>query len=213
MPGKRPVVENAIKKSTSKRPQARSIATKQLLIDKARQLFVSKGYYATGTNDLVAMTPVSRGALYHHFGGKEELFVAVYREVAAELYRSSTSAVSAYSGDTWKQLTLAIRVELESIVASEEVRRILLVDGPSVLGWKRWREMQSEGTLQGLIETIEMLINEGVVASQPREPLAQLILAGMNDAALSIAYSSTPKKTQEALTEALMLLLSGIRSR
>ena len=156
---------------------------------------------------------VSRGALYHHFADKQALFEAVFREVSSELNQAASEAVRSLSGDTWNQLVRAFRVYLQLVAASGEFQRILLIDGPAVLGWRRWRELQSEEIGAGVVKTLRMLMEEGVIPRAAPGPLATLIQAALNDAALSIAYAPDQPAASTELTEALMRILEGLRTR
>ena len=177
----------------------------------ARRLFAAQGYHATGTHDLVALTSVGRGALYHHFTDKQGLFEAVLRQIAAELYDTAAGSVAALSGDPWRQLNEAVAAYLEAVAASREVQRILLIDGPAVLGWERWKGLRAEYLLNGYVITLGMLMDRGIVAEQPKEPLAQLIQAVVDEAALAIAHSDVPTATQRAYTRAVLNLIGGLR--
>lgn len=192
--------------------RVRAVATRAALISTARNLFAESGYHATGTNDLVAAAAVTRGALYHHFADKQDLFEAVFREVLGELNDAARGPVMSLSGDTWSQLVLAFRGYLRLVASSAEFQRILLIDGPAVLGWKRWRELQSEEIGAGVITTLNMLMDEGVIPSASPGPLAILIQAALNDAALSIAYAADQHAAGVELTEALMRILEGLRA-
>ena len=153
--------------------QQRSTDTEGSLIAAARKLFADSGYYATGTNELATLINASRGALYHHFGGKKNLFEAVLRQITAELADTASEAAKRYSEDPWRQLTFALRTYMELIASSQEAQRILLTDGPAVLGSEHWRLIRSEYTLQPLIVTFNILMKRGIIARQPTEPLAQ----------------------------------------
>jgi DNA-binding protein YbaB len=88
---------------------------------------------------------------------------------------------------------------------------VLLIDGPAVLGWDKWRAIRSEITLPGLIHTLGLLIENGTMRRQPKEPMAQLILAAMNEAALAIAHAPDPAKAQKSMSKALLNLIEGLR--
>lgn len=179
----------------------------------ARAAFAQAGFHETGTNDLVAKAEVTRGALYHHFADKVELFEAVFRQVEDELYQAASSSAAPFSGDPWKQLTFAIEAYLKLVASNREFQRIVLIDGPVVLGWQRWRSIQTEYLLQGFVKTLEMLIDRGIIAAQPIEPLASLIMAALDDASLSIAHSVDPHQSQKQLTAALLSLVEGLQIR
>jgi AcrR family transcriptional regulator len=102
-------------------------------------LFAAQGYHATGTHDVVAHAGVTRGALYHHFPDKKSLFLAVFHDVEASLTtpsaQASTGAAGPRSGgDAWSQLQQGLQASLTAAL-EPEVQRILLIDGPAVLGW------------------------------------------------------------------------------
>ncbi len=196
-----------------KRPQTRSLATQERLLTAARALFAQAGFHDTGTNDVVAKATATRGALYHHFSDKVELFEAVFRQVAGEFYKSANEAAAPFSGDPWKQIIFSIEAYLKLVAENAEFQRIVLIDGPVVLGWQRWRSIQTEYLLQGFVKTLEMLIERGVIATQPTEPLASLIMAALDDASLSIAHSTDPHQAQKQLTAALLSLVEGLQIR
>jgi AcrR family transcriptional regulator len=196
-----------------KRRQTRAIETEQRLLSAARLLFAQQGFHDTGTNDVVSKAEATRGALYHHFADKGILFEAVFRQVAGEFYESANNAAAPLSGDPWKQLIFSTGEYLRLVAANSEFQRIVLIDGPVVLGWQRWRSIQTEYLLEGFVYTFNMLIERGIIAAQPTEPLGSLIMAALDDASLSIAHSSTPQKTQQQLTTALLSLIEGLKIR
>src|SRR5919204_3047146 len=114
-------------------------ATRAALLAAARELFAQRGYGAVGTGEIVQRAGVTRGALYHHFSGKEDLFRAVYEELERELVeRIATEAAAA--GDPLAALRAGADVFLDAC-QDPAVSRIALVDAPSVLGWEQWREI------------------------------------------------------------------------
>lgn len=177
----------------------------------ARSLFAEAGYHATGTPELVERAEVTRGALYHHFADKEDLFAEVFRTVAAELVEQSNASVAGLSGDLWRQVTSAFSHYLHLVATNEEYQRILLIDGPAVLGWSGWRAMQSEFVGKGTTEALGMMMDQGLVARQPAEPLANLLQAALNDAALTIANAHASDPASKEVTGAFLNLLSGLR--
>ena len=200
------------------RPIARTLGTQRIksattraaLIAAGRERFGKAGYHETGTHDLVALASVTRGALYHHFGDKKTLFEAVFQQTDEELNRNAHATVAPLSGDTWRQLIVAIETYLQLRAESREAQRILLLDGPAVIGWERWRELQV-GSLQGMAQTLRMLMDQSLIAKGSPETLAQLILAAMNESALAIAHASDPAEALAAHTESLLVLVKGLR--
>ena len=199
-------------RGAKRRVQQRSKTTREKLIAAARLVFAEKGYLATEVSDIVSRVPITKGALYHHFGGKEKLFEEACSQIALELHEASSDVVRPYSGDAWKQLTVSIEARLGLIVSNAEAQKILLIDGPSVLGWKRWRAIQARISLTPLQQTLDILIEQGTIAPQSTRTIAQLLLAALNDAALSVAESAEPRNESMDQLRALSIFISGLRN-
>lgn len=191
--------------------RVKSAATRAALIAAGRQRFGSVGYHDTGTHDLVALASVTRGALYHHFGDKKDLFEAVFLQMDEELNRAARAAVAPLSGDTWRQFLCALETYLRMRAESREAQRILLLDGPAVLGWERWRELQVS-SIEGMVRTLWMLMDQAIIERGSPETLALLIFAAMNEAALAIAHATDPELALAAHTASLMVLVKGLRT-
>lgn len=197
---------------TLKAQRDRAVATRAAIVQAARTLFAEAGYHATGTTDIVARADMTRGALYHHFADKEDLFAEVFRTVAEELVNQANASVATLSGNLQAQISAAFTQYLRLVAENEEYQRILLIDGPSVLGWARWRHLQSEFIASGTADALEMLMNSGHVARQPTAPLANLLQAALNDAALTIANSDNPAQASEEVGKAFLALLGGLQT-
>jgi AcrR family transcriptional regulator len=190
---------------------ARAAATRAALIAAARRRFAETGYHAAGTNELVKLAGVTRGALYHHFRDKAQLFEAVFRRVADELSAAAAAAVAPLADDPWRQLLEGLQAYLRLVAASREVQRILLLDGPAVFGWARWRQIQSDYTFGHLVRMLQRLSDRGLIAARPPEPLAHLMLAALNDAAMSIAHADEAEAVRAEAGDALAALVEGLR--
>jgi AcrR family transcriptional regulator len=190
--------------------RVKSAATRAALIAAARDRFGEAGYHETGTHNLVSLASVTRGALYHHFGDKRDLFEAVFLQTDEDLNRAARSAVAPLAGDIWRQLLAALAAYLRLRAENRDAQRILLIDGPAVLGWARWRELQV-GSLHGIVQTLLMLMDQSVIVRGSPETLAQLIFAAMNEAALSIAHAADPRAALSAHTDSLLALVKGLR--
>jgi AcrR family transcriptional regulator len=186
-------------------------ATRAALLRAARRLFVAPGYFSTGTEDLVAESKVgTRGALYHHFADKRALFEAAFDEVIAEF--SAASAAAAHPAvDALESVHNGLRCFLAGAADDPEVQRIILIDGPSVLGWDRWRAKQEQYGVGLISEMLQVAVADGVIAAQPVDALAHLLLALVDDAALFIAYSDEPATARADMGVALDNLVSGLR--
>jgi AcrR family transcriptional regulator len=167
------------------RQAARSASTRAKLLDAARTLFARSGYAGVGTEEIVRRAGVTRGALYHQFPAKEDLFLAVYEQVEQEL----TESVDGLLGDIaspFAAMRAGIRAFLEAC-RTPEVQQIVLIDGPAVLGWVRWREVAERYGL-GLMEAvIRAAIDAGEIVALPAEPLAHLLMGALDEAALLVA--------------------------
>ncbi|MEY4159938.1 MAG: hypothetical protein RLZZ136_559 [Pseudomonadota bacterium] len=189
----------------------RASTTRAELLVAARRLFAENGFYNTGTTEIVVQAAMTRGALYHHFGDKVGLFAAVFRDAAQELVNRSNSAVAPMAGDLWAKVCAAFQNYLQLVAANEDYQRILLIDGPAVLGWSRWRELQSDYVAKGTIDALDILMNQGIVPRRASEPLAYLIQAALNDAAMTIAHAPKPGQAGEDAMAAFLFMLRGIR--
>jgi AcrR family transcriptional regulator len=169
-----------------------------------------RGYAEVGTEEIVARARVTRGALYHHFEDKRDLFRAVHERVEKELIAGIGGAMGEVA-DPWELMLAGTRSFLD---ACEEpaVKQIALIDAPSVLGWDEWREIDERYGL-GLTRTaLGGAIEAGVLRPLPLEPLSHLLLASLSEAALMIASAENPASTREEVETALVELLEGLRA-
>lgn len=200
-----------MKMGTTRRTQAeRSEATQAALISTARRLFAERRYSGVGTEEIVRAAGVTRGALYHHFDGKEGLFCAVFEQIEAELAeRFAAEALS--KSDPWEALTAGLDLFLE-VCREPEVRQIALLDAPSVLGWTTWREIESRYSL-GLIQAgLQSLIEAGMAEPQPIDPLAHAMLGMLTEAGLYVAGADDPDAAKDEMGRVLRGTLEGLRA-
>jgi AcrR family transcriptional regulator len=191
------------------RAQQREL-TKQALLRESRRLFSSRGYGAVGLAEIVQAAGVTKGALYHHFTGKADLFRAVLEDLQQEVGRRVSMAADAHD-DPWTQLTAGCQ-EFLTATADPDIQRIMLLDGPAVLGWSEWRAMDEASSARHLADALTTLIDAGIIAPQPVAPLAHLLSGAMNEAALWLASSSDPEDlahTRTALDQLLQALRAG----
>jgi len=194
-----------------KRTQAeRSETTREALIAAARRLFAERGYAAVATEEIVRAAGVTRGALYHHFDGKRDLFEAVYERIEIDLAeRIAAGALNAQASSPLE----AMRAGVEMFLAAStepETQRIVLLDGPAVLGWDRWREIAAEHGL-GLIEaTLQAAIDAGAIEDQPVRPLAHVLMGALDEAAMLVARAEDPTATRTEVSRTLETVLAGL---
>lgn len=184
-------------------------ATTRKLIGIARRQFAKRGYARTGTEDLVHAAGVTRGALYHHFEDKKDLFRAVLNDVQREVGQR-VEAAAAKHADPWDQFLAGCRAFL-SASTDRDAQQIMLVDAPAVLGWDEWREMDSQYSLRSLKDILHVLAQRAVIARQPTDVLAHLLSGAMNEAALWIARSDHPRKALNEALASLELLVSALK--
>jgi AcrR family transcriptional regulator len=204
---------DAVGPSQERRTQAeRSETTRRALIEAGRELFAERGYVAVAAEEIVQAAGVTRGALYHHFAGKRELFEAVYEEVEARL--AERIAVGALSANAESPLD-AMRAGAEMFLQActePEAQQIALLDGPSVLGWDRWREIAAEHGL-GLIEgTLQAAIDAGAIAAQPVRPLAHVLMGALDEAAMLVARADDSEQMRAEVSRTLDFVLAGLRA-
>jgi AcrR family transcriptional regulator len=192
--------------------EERAEATRAQLLDVAAELFASRGYAAVGTEDVVRQAGLTRGALYHHFADKRELFAAVHERVEQELVATIGERMAA-ARDTATPVELLIigmRSFLDACV-HPAVLRISLLDGPTVLGWARWREVGERYGLGLVIGGLEFAMQAGELRRQDVRPLAHLLLAALSEAAQLIAHAEHPEQARAEVEPAMLALLNGLR--
>ena len=188
---------------------SRGETTRAALISAARELFVSKGYFATGTEEIVAKADVgTRGALYHHFADKEDLFRAVFNQVQADL---AAATVVNERDDALELLTAALQQFLDASADNRDVQQVLLIDGPAVLGWDQWRSLEAHYGLGVITAMLDAAVAQKVIPRQPTASLAHMLLAAVDEAALYIANASNRRQAHSQARQSLKRLLGGLR--
>lgn len=185
-------------------------ATRRALLDAARALFASRGFADTPTEEIVARAGVTRGALYHHFKDKTDLFRAVVEDIEQEV-TAKVAEVALGSGGVWEGLIGATEKFLD-LCMDPAVRRVILIEAPAVLGIAAWREIERRYGLGLTQVALETAMSEGLIERQPAEPLAHVMLGAINEAALTIGASDDPEKARAEVGAALQRLLAGLRT-
>jgi len=189
---------------------AQSEATTAALIAAARALFAERGYAGVGTEEIVQRAGVTRGALYHHFkGGKEDLFQAVLVQLATETTERVMRAALAVD-DPFEALIVGANAFLDACTTTE-VQRIMLVDGPSVLGWDLWREADSGQALELLEAALQRAMDAGRMIPQPSRPLAHVLIGALDEAAMVVARADDRQAARAEMGGTLRRLFDGLR--
>lgn len=188
----------------------RGEATRARLVEAARELFAQRGYAGVGTEEVVRRAGVTRGALYHHFRDKRDLFRAVYEQTEEDLV-TATAARASSAEDPWQALVTGIGAFLDAC-SEPALMRIGVLDAPAVLGWREWREIGARHGL-GLIEaTLKAAMDAGTLRRTDVEPLARLLFGTLGEAAQLVANAEDPAIARPEVERTLVSLLEGLRA-
>jgi AcrR family transcriptional regulator len=199
--------------NTKARRAAQAEATRAALVAAARKLFVEKGYHRTSTEEVVAEAGAgTRGALYHHFADKQALFEAAFIAVEEDLVIEAAKNLADPADGALNQLRQGLVGFLDASL-TPHVQRILLIDGPAVLGWVKWRELESLYGLGAIRAMLERAVDEGdLAAGQPVDALAHVLLAAADETALFIANAPDQRAARDQGVRALNAVLDGLRA-
>jgi AcrR family transcriptional regulator len=192
----------------SKTQAERSEATIGAIEAAARKLFGSRGFDATSIDDIAARAGVAKGAVYHHFASKQEIFTRVLDQIQGEL---AALPVPPASRKRTNRLDLIADAVLRYLLAASEPerKRILLVDGPAVVGWQKWREIDAKYFGAATRAALASVLGEKA-AERDVDALAHLVLGAIMEAALVCATAEDPKRTAREVTAGLRKLLEGL---
>jgi AcrR family transcriptional regulator len=166
---------------------AQGRATRGQLIEVATRLFAEHGYEGTSIEAVLSAAGVSRGALYHHFAGKEALFEAVVAAVSDQVTAELAATVAGSTDPVDAMRTAALA--WISLAADPVIQRVVLVDAPSVLGWDRWRAMDDGRTLGALRAMLQAVSDSGRLPAELVSPFSHMILAALDEIVLVVARS------------------------
>ena len=195
----------------NRRTQAeRTAATRDALIAAGRSLFAASGYGEVGTEAIVRAAGVTRGALYHQFADKTELFAAVFEAVEADVIARIGAVVAAAElTDPIAAMRLGASAWLDAC-AEPEIHRIALLEAPAVLGWQRWREIGGRYSL-GLVQSmLTQAIDAGRIPPQPVGPLADVLLGAVREAALHLASAADPIQARQEVGAVLDRMIQSL---
>jgi AcrR family transcriptional regulator len=165
-------------------------ATRDHLVEVATRLFSQQGYEDTSIEDVLTAAGVSRGALYHHFAGKEALFEATLQLIEDRVMVDLQAVIAgAPSGVAALHAAAVAWIDL----AGDPVfQRIMLIDAPSVLGWQRWRIEGGQRALDGMRALLQAVADEGHLVPGLVNAFAHMLLAALDELALMIAHAEDP---------------------
>ena len=193
------------------RREEQTESTRAALLLAARGLFSERGYAAVGTEEIVRRARVTRGALYHHFADKKDLFRGVHEQMEGELTEAiGAELAAARAEDPLEALATGVRSFLDACTDSR-LARIVLVEAPSVLGWAEWRETDERYGLGLVMAGLQGAMDAGALRKQPVNPLAHLILGALGEAAMLIANAHDPVAVRAEVEPPMLALLEGLR--
>ena len=190
--------------------EERRAATRRALLGAALELFAEGGYHSTAAGEIVKRAGLTRGAMYHHFEDKRDLFRAVVEEVEVEVDEIVLAEASRALDETssqWEAFRGGHRAYLD-VCLRPEVRRILLLDGPAVLGWEEWHEIDAAHAVRQIQAGLESMMESG-----PTRPLAHLLHGAVLEAALYVAVSEDPASARDEVWDGLERILEGLIRR
>ena len=184
-------------------------ATRAKLVRVSRQLFATRGYAKTSIQDITGRAKVTRGALYHHFADKRDVFLAVFEDVERDLGVQIGAAVAEEKRPE-RRLKTGLNAFLDACL-DRDVQRIVLIDAPSVLGWETWHEIDAAYGLGMTRQGLEQAMADGVIVRTDPEPLAHLLLGALNEAGLAIARADDVQAARRRFGRSLERLIDGLR--
>jgi len=193
------------------RRAAYSASTKRALIDVAEERFAEAGYAAVSLDAIVAGARVTKGALYHHFPGKQALFEAVFDRVENDAAKRIQKALKGQK-DPWVKALEGLRAFLV-VVQEPRYRRIVIQEGPAVLGYERYREQEERSTFANVLDIVRSVLEAG--RWRLDEPMlqtyARIFFGALSSAGESVASSDDPELAAERVEGAIAFLLSGVQ--
>lgn len=187
-----------------------SESTRQALVDSAVELFTRHGYAATSLDAVARRARVTKGALYHHFSGKQALFEAAF-DVVEQTAVGRLSKVVAGDGPAWDRAIKGIEIYVQSCL-DPSYQRIVVHEGPVVMGWERWREAEEHFSYGLVRATIESLIESGEILDLPIEVTARILFGALAAGATIIAGADDPKKAGTEVSRTIVTVLEGMRT-
>ncbi|WP_228122836.1 TetR/AcrR family transcriptional regulator [Saccharothrix syringae] len=188
-----------------------SESTRQALVDSAVELFTKRGYAGTSLDEVAKRARLTKGALYHHFSGKQALFEAAFDSVENDFVLKLTEIVSA-PGDPWDTAIAGLRAYVR-VCLEPPYQRIVVHEAPVVMGWERWREAEEHFSFGLLRSTIEVLVESGELEQLPVETMTRLLFGALSAGASTIAGAADPRKASAEVERTIVRVVEGLRVR
>ncbi|HWM03006.1 MAG TPA: TetR/AcrR family transcriptional regulator [Actinophytocola sp.] len=184
-------------------------STRQALVDSALDLFTKRGYAGTSLDTIVKRARVTKGALYHHFSGKQALFEAVFDRVERRALEQLAAVVDG-DGTAWDRAMAGVKAYVR-VCLEPAYQRIVIHEAPVVMGWERWREAEEQFSYGLVRATVEALVDAGEIEPLPVEVTARVLFGALSAGAEAIASSAEPKKAAAEVTTTIVAVMEGMR--
>jgi len=194
------------------RRQQYSASTKRALVDVATRLFTEQGYAATSLDQIVAGARVTKGALYHHFSGKQAVFEAVFEKIESDASARIRKALRG-SRDPWEKALIGLRAFL-AIVQDPAYQRVVIQEGPAILGYERFRE-QEERSSYGLVQDmVRDVLRDSTydLSDDMLETFTRIFFGAMSAAGESVSSAADTKLAVARVETAIAFILTGLRT-
>lgn len=196
------------------RKAEQSDRTRSALLEAARPLFAERGFAGTSLEEVAQRAGVTTGAVYHQYRDKKALFHAVLEQLQAENFDKARQSSRERTGEagrhSWRRLELAAETILDSFT-DPTFCRVVMVDGPSVLGWQEWHRIRGESILGHLRLALEDQMRLGHIRKEPVEPLAHLLFGALTEAGMMIAYAEDKRGMRAQVGSAAIRMFSRFR--
>jgi len=193
------------------RRQRYSASTKSALVDVAERLFTENGYTATSLDAIVAGADVTKGALYHHFSGKQAIFEAAFERVESRATAGITQAAEGHR-DPWEKAQAGLRAFLTA-VQEPGYRQIVISDGPSVLGHERFREQEEQSTYAIVDEIVRAVLtaDDRDLDEDMLDTFTRIFFGAMSAAGSAVAVSEDPAAAAARVETAIGVIMAGLQ--
>ncbi len=201
-----------VAKGVPSRRQQYSAATKRALVEVAQEHFATRGYAGTSLDTIVAGAQVTKGALYHHFSGKQAVFEAVFEAVEADATRTISRALKG-SPDPWEKAMAGLQAFL-AVVRDPTYQRIVIQEGPAILGYERFREQEERSTF-GIVQDIVRSVlasSEYDLEEEMVQTFSRIFFGAMSAAGESVSTAEDPELAVARVQTAIGFILTGMRN-
>lgn len=199
------------KVSPTTRRQEYSASTKRALIEVATSLFTEQGYAGTSLDEIVGGARVTKGALYHHFSGKQALFESVFENVEDDAARAIRKAIKGHK-DPWEKAIAGLRAFL-AVCQTPEYRRVVIQEGPAVLGYERFREQEERSTFGIVQDIVAAVLTSYDLEPSMVETFSRVFFGAMSAAGSAVTSAEDPQRASAEVETAITFILAGLRQQ